>query len=331
LLITYPTPRQPYLSFRLATRGYKLYRFSVTTLAQAIERLYDLHVGVTPLDEGSPHERPHKPLLLLAVFDLIDDGLATPDRIPWCQELRDRFTNRFEVVRKHNDNNTPDNPFLYLHGDKFWSAWKVQTAGDQSLTSPPLVRDIGHVFARLADGFDILAAIPENRKLMREALVARYFPGHAEALLEVPNTEGSNSSRVEEEPPEYGRNPAFRRKIIEIYDHQCAACGLRIRLPQSKELSFIDAAHLVPFAESHNDHPTNGLALCKNHHWAMDRHLIAPGPEMIWHVSKILQPHRSTGERELLELARRAVLRPNEPAFQPSSESLSWRLERLLA
>ena len=64
------------------------------SLAQAIERLSGLHVGVPPLVEGAPHERPHKPLLLLAVLDLIDEGLATPDRIPWSQELRDRFTKR---------------------------------------------------------------------------------------------------------------------------------------------------------------------------------------------------------------------------------------------
>jgi len=74
----------------------------------AIERLYELNVGTTPVEEGAPHERPHKPLLLLAAFDLIDAGLAAPDRIPWCQELRDRFTVRFLLVRKHNDQNNPD-------------------------------------------------------------------------------------------------------------------------------------------------------------------------------------------------------------------------------
>lgn len=61
-------------------------------LDTAIERLYDLNVGITPLEESAPHERPHKPLLLLAAFDLIDEGKASPDRIPWCQALRDRFT-----------------------------------------------------------------------------------------------------------------------------------------------------------------------------------------------------------------------------------------------
>jgi putative restriction endonuclease len=172
-----------------------------------------------------------------------------------------------------------------------------------------------------------------NRRAMREALVARYFPEHPEILFQTPAPESEDPAgqRAAEEPPEYGRDPAFRRKIIEIYDHQCAACGLRIRLPDARDVSFIDAAHLVPFSESHNDHPTNGLALCKNHHWAMDRHLIAPGPDLSWHVSALLQTHRPNGEKELLELASRAVLLPHEPAFRPNSGALAWRLERLIA
>jgi len=34
--------------------------------------------------------------------------------------------------------------------------------------------------------------------------------------------------------------------------------------------SLIDAAHIIPFASSHNDAPRNGLALCRNHHWGFD-------------------------------------------------------------
>ena len=55
----------------------------MVSISQAIERLYDLNVGTTPVEDGVPHEKPHKPLLLLAVFDLIDEGLATPDIVPW--------------------------------------------------------------------------------------------------------------------------------------------------------------------------------------------------------------------------------------------------------
>lgn len=305
----------------------------VPNFSRAIELLYNLKVGTTPVDEGAPHERPHKPLLLLAVLDLIDEGRATPDKIPWSQELRDRFSARFTMVKKHNDQNSPENPFFYLRGDGFWNPWKVEASTKQEICNTPKVAEFGSVFATFTQGFDALVATPNNRRAMREALVARYFPEHAKELLGVPphDLEKPADAVVEDGTPEYGRDPAFRRKIIEIYDHQCAACGLRIRLPTAKDISFIDAAHLVPFAESRNDHPTNGLALCKNHHWAMDRHLIAPSPDMTWHVSKLLQSHRSNGEKELLGLAHRSILLPHEPAFHPDQEGLAWRLEKLIS
>ena len=128
-----------------------------------------------------------------------------------------------------------------------------------------------------------------------------------------------------------GRNSAFRRKILEIYDCQCAACGLRIRLPGSEDLTFVDAAHLIPFTSSFNDHPTNGIALCKNHHWAMDRFLIAPTPDCSWIVSPHLEARRSDGEKSLIALQGKRVLPPSEPAFAPARDALQWRVERLLS
>jgi len=296
-------------------------------LDTAIERLYDLNVGITPVEEGNPHERPHKPLLLLAAFDLIDAGLATPYHVPWCQELRDAFSRRFNLVRKHNDQNSPDLPFRYLASDGFWKA--TEADGVTPIHREIRVSDIGEVSARFTDGFEFLAAIPANRQLMRDALISRYFPH----LLSYrpPSTIANPLSCVAEEPLEYGRSPAFRRKILEIYDHQCAACGLRIRLSSGNDVSFIDAAHLIPFSDTFNDHPTNGLALCKNHHWAMDRSLIAPCPDHHWKVSAILDPRRSNGEKELIELAGKSLLLPKDEAFHPDAGGLKWRCEQLIA
>lgn len=296
-------------------------------LADAIERLYDLNVGTTPVEEGSPHERPHKPLLLLAALDLIDEGLATPERIPWCQALRDRFTARFLLVRKHNDQNNPELPFRYLTGDGFWQAF--ESDGSTPIRRQILVSDIGQVFASFTDGFQHLVAIPANRQFMRAALISRYFSHLLSSIP--PSTLQNPLSLVADEPLEYGRSPAFRRKILAIYDHQCAACGLRIKLPIINNVSFIDAAHLIPFSENQNDHPTNGLALCKNHHWAMDRNLIAPCPDHHWHVSKILDPRRSNGERELFALSGQGLLLPQDQAFHPTTEGLKWRHEQLIA
>lgn len=300
---------------------------SVPSLAQAIERLYDLNVGIIGVGD-TRHERPHKPLLLLAVLDLIDAGLATPDSIPWSAELRTRFTARFDVVRSHDDQNSPENPFFYLRSEGFWQASGIDGS---PLARQPLVGEIGRVFACFTDGFEILVAIPENRRRMREALVSRYFPQHAAELFGPQPVREPESLKVAEDEADYGRSPAFRRKILEIYDHQCAACGLRIRLPETHDVSFIDAAHLIPFSESLNDHPSNGLALCKNHHWAMDRHLIAPCPDHHWQVAAVLDSRRSTGEAELLALSGKSLLLPRDQAFHPDPTALAWRCERLSA
>jgi putative restriction endonuclease len=301
-------------------------------IAEAIERLYDLNVGTTPMLEGAPHERPHKPLLLLAAFDLIDEGLATPDHIPWCQEIRDRFTARFKLVQQHNDQSNPDLPFRYLASDGIWAP--VEPDGITPIQREIRVSDIGRVFARFTNGFEAIVAISENRRKMREALVARYFPHHAAALLgSLPPVavQPLATGKVAEEEAEFGRSPAFRRKILDIYDHQCVACGLRIKLPAAYDVSFIDAAHLIPFSIAPNDHPTNGLALCKNHHWAMDRFLIAPGPDHRWHVSSVLDPRRSSGEAELIALSRKSLLLPQDQAFNPDVDGLKWRLSQLVA
>ncbi len=302
------------------------------TVDSAIERLYELNPGTTPMEEGSPHERPHKPLLLLAVLDLIDEGLATPERIPWCQQLRDRFSARFLLVHKHNDQDTPENPFFYLQTQGFWLAWIEEGNTRLKLQSTPLVRDMGRVFARFIGGFEQLAASPATRQLLREALVSRYFPN----LFQIKNQKSTivthqSNLQVADEHLEFGRSPAFRRLILDIYDHQCAACGLRIRLASGNDVSFIDAAHLIPFSQSRNDHPANGLALCKNHHWAMDRDLIAPAPDHHWHVSQLIDPRRSNGERELADLAGKSVLLPKDQAFHPETEGLIWRFKKLSA
>jgi putative restriction endonuclease len=301
------------------------------TLAEAISRLYDLRPGTTPVDEGSPHERPHKPLLLLAALDLIDAGRAAPGRIPWCQDLRDRFSSRFLLVRKHNDQDTPENPFFYLQSQGFWQVWIEDGPTRLPLQSTPLVGQMGRVFAGFTGGFEFLVAAPETRTALRQALISRYFPG----LAAQPEPESAPPPLAAEgagadDPPEYGRSSAFRRTILEIYDHQCAACGLRIRLP-SGDVSFIDAAHLLPWNPFHNDHPSNGLALCKNHHWAMDRRILAPGPDRRWHISPLIDPRRSNGEKELGDLAGKSLLLPCDPAFYPNEKGLAWRMRQLVA
>ena len=179
-------------------------------LPAAIERLYELNVGVTGVAVGR-HERPHKPLLLLAALDLIDEGLATPDQIPWCQPLCDRFTQRFEIVRKHDDQNNPDLPFRYLASDGFWLP--LEADGSTKIRRQLNLADLDQVFARFTGGFEPLVAIPANRQLMREVLISRYFPKWSRFRTSVTqqvqymgNTL-AEWARRKERPPCHGKRP----------------------------------------------------------------------------------------------------------------------------
>jgi putative restriction endonuclease len=309
----------------------------ITNIEQAIERLYDLNVGT--IGSGPDrHERPHKPILILTVLDLLSMGKVTASRILWSQDLRNRFTEYFDEVHRLNDSNTPENPFLYLRGDGFWQPQLVIDGTERPLEHTPTVADADaeRVFARLLNGLEEYVREPAQRVRLREAVVSRYFPTQRSQLEPLfcekkdgPAKKQKDTDEDEETEESAGRNPAFRRKVLEVYDSQCAACGLRIKLPD-KDLTFVDGAHLIPFTLSRNDHPTNGIALCKNHHWAMDRFLIAPTPEGRWKSSTRLDVRRSPGERDLCQLDDQPILPPHDDAFRPALDGLRWRTERLL-
>ncbi len=307
-------------------------------ISEAIEALYHLNVGV--IGSGSErHERPHKPLLLLAVMDLIAQGRATPESIPWSQDLRARFALYFELVRQRNDQCTPENPFFYLRQEKWWEPFRQDAKGTTPLEATPTAAqaNASTVFAKIAPPIANWLITASDRLCLREAIVARYFPHAREALSphffegSVQETSPAPEPDTDDTDARPGRSAGFRRKILDIYDCQCAACGLRIKLPEISDLTFVDAAHLIPFEVDHNDHPTNGIALCKNHHWAMDRFLIAPCPAGVWKVSSTLVARRSPGEKELLDLQNEPVLKPSEKAFYPTESALNWRCERLVA
>lgn len=63
----------------------------------------------------------------------------------------------------------------------------------------------------------------------------------------------------------------------------------------------------------------------------MDRSLIAPCPDHRWHVSRIIDPRRSNGEKDLSDLSGKTLLLPKEEAFHPDAEGLAWRCEQLIA
>ena len=232
------------------------------------------------------------------------------------------------MVRLENDKPTIQNPFFYLTSEPFWD---LKDSSGKSIYIPgnvgkaPAIKTLKQSFAILDQSFYTLLQNQKSRNEIRNAIICRYFPKKAKEIrkilsyvdLKIPD------KLVADSPT---RSSAFAKTVKNLYDYRCAACGLRIKY---NSIHFVDAAHIKPFKESYNDHPSNGMALCKNHHWAMDQKLIAPHPDYYWIVSETLDS-RITDYKPLLELQNQKVLLPSDPKFNPDKESLEWRLENLL-
>ncbi|PEN04745.1 hypothetical protein CRI93_14645 [Longimonas halophila] len=101
------------------------------------------------------------------------------------------------------------------------------------------------------------------------------------ALLGDLDDDPSATEDVETETSEVERvrrSDAFRIGVRKLYGHQCCICGADAR-GTGDGSSIVDAAHIVPRHKGGPDDPRNGLALCKNHHWAYDQGLFHIDPD----------------------------------------------------
>jgi putative restriction endonuclease len=125
------------------------------------------------------HERPHKPVMLLALLDLFEQGVIKENKITYSPELLELFGEYFEVVRSENDQPTPINPFFHLRGDGFWHHHPCpgQDAVLRALSAPPGIQTFRAIsdYVFLDDELFALLRNPVARSELRSVLISRYF------------------------------------------------------------------------------------------------------------------------------------------------------------
>jgi putative restriction endonuclease len=291
---------------------------------------------------------PHKICMLLAMLDLARSGGVTNNRIYFAPPLLERYYRFFEAVQRPGDHPNPYFPFFHLAGKlrggepSFWHLEplpgretvlaSLRTVGGASdITTNVAYASLDVELFELLNSSQAIEALGEaiskqwfDRGLSDlHAVVARSseISRYEQHLLE-----GTVVEAREAAPPAYVRNPAFRRVVTQLYDYRCAATGVRLLLPTGEAM--VEAAHIHPFAETGDDDPRNGLALTPNMHWAMDRNLIAPGPDLKWHVSSTLDA-RVLDYGMLLDLKDKPLFLPREARMSPKEDVLAWRMDRL--
>jgi putative restriction endonuclease len=288
------------------------------------------------------HRAPHKPILLLAVMDLIEQGAINSNFIEPSMNLVDTFNNYISLVLPAGWKTSMAHPFPRLQTDGFWH--RVTNPGydpekDYNVTSIAKLSEI-YSGARLDDELFIFMLDPENRTRLRTALIDTYFTPelrpvlleqagvnfaayqYSQKLLEEVKESGKTWEKSEESTKNQKiRDQGFRKVITTLYDHRCALCGIRMITPEGHTI--VEAAHIKPWHKSYDDRPTNGLALCRLCHWSFDEGLMSVGKNYEVLVSKRVRTDRNM-PGHMMTLADRPIFRPGDEIYWPGMENITW-------
>lgn len=120
---------------------------------------------------------PHKPILLLAVIELINKGDITDNRIFFNTTLIEQFNNIWSILVDKNSRYSPTiiNPFIALDSDGFW---KLKTKPGAIYPSNPTIKWIKEavLYAYFNDDLSSLLLSDANaRKVLKQTLLNSYF------------------------------------------------------------------------------------------------------------------------------------------------------------
>jgi putative restriction endonuclease len=285
------------------------------------------------IDRSRDTPAPHKPVLLLAVIDLIEQGTISVNRIEPSPQLVETYLSYFAQVGAGLPR--PYLPFYHLKTSGFWHL-HAQPDQQNTLAATKAFTSMSQLagvvaYASFDDELFALLLEPETRELIRQTIIDAHLSTHRTAIESIFQTSQQITDvarllerQAEEQtviaiPPSPVRSAAFRREIMRLYNYTCAACRLRIITLDGK--TAVDAAHIVPFAASHDDSIGNGIALCKLHHWAFEYGLILLDDNLHLLVSENFD-EQSPPAFLLRNLHSSLIHLPTKKPYQPSLQAV---------
>lgn len=295
---------------------------------------------------------PHKPVLLLAVMRGMDEGWIFGNRIELSPELVGAFKSIWRNVVTTDHSPLIAQPFFYMRSEKFWhhvpnpgfKEWVKVTRNCQSIGVLQKAID----FVKLDSELYALMASPIEREVLRQTLLKTYFPDAslsngvsywdqvsnqilAESSVEYQAKiktlqETLDKDSFEEEV--FVRGGVFKKQVPRIYDNTCCISGLKVET--SISASLIDACHIVPFSQSHDDTVTNGLALCPTLHRAFDRGLIAINPDNYRVIVSNRMSEPVTSTYSIRQFDEKEIKLPEDNRFHPAKENLALHIARFV-
>jgi len=314
-------------------------------LQKYIRKFSSLRRGVTKYGSA-----PHKPVLLLAVLRGMEEGWIAENRIELSPELVGAFRSIWKNLVTTGHSPLIAQPFFYMRSEKFWhhvpnpeyESWVRISKNCQSIG----VLNKAVAYAQFDPDLFMLAMSPAHRAVLKLTLLEDYFPhsqvdaadgvsywdlvsnqilaeSSAEYQAEIRRLQNTlDKDSFEEEV--FVRSGVFKRQVPLVYNNTCCISGLRVET--SINASLVDACHIVPFSQSHDDTISNGLSLCPTLHRAFDRGLVAIDPD---HFTVLVSKRLSEpGESvySILQFAGQPVRLPPDARYCPAPENLQSHL-----
>lgn len=286
---------------------------------------------------------PHKPILLLSVVQLMDEGLINDNRIYITAELVARFKDNWNLyVDNHGFRPNFYLPFFHLRSDKFWHlktyfGKEIVLTGSASIGSFAQLKEVIE-YAYLDGELFNLLCIAENRQVVMHYLLAHYFVpdktgAKAAGILDEIEKQILHDSpaayrqhvAVADEEDIFIRGAVFKKEIPRIYNSTCCITGMQIITGYN--IQMVDACHIVPFAISHDDTISNGISLSPNLHRAFDRGLITVDENYKVKVSDHFTEPDYAGN--LRSFAGMPILLPGDKLFLPAVSNFTWHFSNI--
>jgi putative restriction endonuclease len=195
-------------------------------------------------------------------------------------------------------------PLVYLHGignARYVPVWPVFVVGDLSHELSFLVSVDDVIALRALETLPAVASVSTP-----EAEIRR---GYITVLAK---------RRIHQQ--------AFRERVLEAYRQQCALCRLKHEV-------LLDAAHIIADSEAEGvPEVKNGLALCKIHHAAFDKHFLTVRPDYQIEIRADLL-NETDGpmlKHGLQGLHHQEILLPRDAAKRPDRGFLEHRYQRFI-
>jgi putative restriction endonuclease len=145
--------------------------------------------------------------------------------------------------------------------------------------------------------------------------------GHENKPLELFD---NDAAMVETRSVRISRSRAFQKLTADYYDNKCAVCGQGFVGMKGFE---VEAAHIVPRSQKGADDARNGIALCRSHHWALDRGLWGVGADGKIAVANV---HAGKGSNNLLKaFVGNAPPAPKPAKMSPDPKAWAWHMSNV--